>query len=334
LDGAVLHLRIIVPPDRTDAVQESLSASEAVVNVVVLPGAARSPVGDLILCDVVREGASGLIARLRELGVERDGCIMLDQIDTVLSDAADRAADRVPGLGVDAVVWEQIERSTGEETRLSAAYLTFMTVAMIIAAIGVLLDQPILIVGAMVVGPEFGPLAALCVGIVQRRLPLVRSALVALLVGFPVAMAVTVAATFALDAAGLVDRSMLLRERPLTSFIWQPDALSWVVGFLAGVAGMLSLTSAKAGTLTGVLISVTTVPAAANAAVAVAYAERGEAAGSALQLLINVVAIVTAGVLTLLVQRHVWGDLRGRLRRAPRHPGDVSGPRPPRTPAR
>lgn len=64
---------------------------------------------------------------------------------------------------------------------------------------------------------------------------------------------------------------MLLDERPLTDFIWRPDALSWVVGFLGGVAGILSLASAKAGTLVGVLISVTTVPAAANVAVALAY---------------------------------------------------------------
>ena len=320
-----------MPPDRTAAVQQVLEDNAAVVNIVVLPGAARSPAGDLVFCDVVREGASDLITRLRALDVERDGCIMLEQVDTVLSDAADRAEERVPGLGVDAVVWEQIEHTTGEETRLSASYLTFMIIAMIIAAIGVLLDQPILIVGAMVVGPEFGPLAALCVGIVQRRLLLVRSALMALLVGFAVAMAVTVAATFALDAAGLVDRSMLLDERPLTSFIWQPDALSWVVGFLAGIAGMLSLTSSKAGTLTGVLISVTTVPAAANAAVALAYADRGEAAGSAVQLLINVAAIVIAGVLTLVVQRFAW---RRFGRRPSASAGEISGRRPPRTPVR
>jgi uncharacterized hydrophobic protein (TIGR00271 family) len=329
LDGRVLHLRIIVPPDRTAAVEKILTGDPAVVNVVVLPGAARSPAGDLVFCDVVREGTSDLITQLRALDVERDGCIMLEQVDTVLSDAADRAERRVPGLGVDAVVWEQIEHTTGEETQLSASYLTFMIIAMIIAAIGVLLDLPILIVGAMVVGPEFGPLAALCVGIVQRRSSLVRNASVALLVGFGVAMAVTVGATFALDAADLVDRSMLLGERPLTSFIWQPDALSWVVGFLAGIAGMLSLTSAKAGTLTGVLISVTTVPAAANAAVAVAYGDRGEAAGSAVQLFINIAAIVTAGVLTLLVQRFAWSR-SGRRPRA----SNVSGRRPPRSPAR
>jgi len=302
----VLHLRIISPPDRTARVEHLLADSVAVTHVVVLPGVARDPAGDLITCDVAREGASDLIEKLRDLGIERDGSIMLERVDATLSRSADRAERRAPGFGVDAVVWEEVEHTTAEESTLSAAYLIFMSVATVIAGIGVLLDQPILIVGAMVVGPEFGPLAGLCVGLVRGRPALARRAAVALAVGFPVGVAVTVLTTWLLDLAGLVERSMLLADRPLTSFIWQPDALSWVVGFLAGIAGMLSLTSAKAGTLVGVLISVTTVPAAANVAVALAYGVANEAAGSALQLLINVAAIVTAGVLTLLIQRIAW----------------------------
>jgi uncharacterized hydrophobic protein (TIGR00271 family) len=302
----VLHLRVITPPDRTAAAEELLSSSPAAIHLVVLPGAARNPDGDLVMCDVVREGASEVIEGLRRLGLDRDGSIMVEKVDTTLSASAARAERRVPGHGVDAVVWEEVEHTTSEEAELSGAFLTFMIVATAIAGIGVLLDQPILIVGAMVVGPEFGPLAALCVGLVRLRGSLIRRGLLALAVGFPVAMVTTVLTTLLLDGLGLVDEQMLLGPRPLTSFIWQPDALSWVVGFLAGIAGMLSLTSAKAGTLVGVLISVTTVPAAANAAVALAYGVTDEAAGSALQLLINVAAIVAAGVLTLLVQRIAW----------------------------
>jgi len=302
----VLHLRIISPVDRTAQVERLLADDVAATHVVVFPGVARDPVGDLITCDVAREGASTLLERLRGFGLERDGSIMMDSVDVSLSRSADRAERRAPGFGVDAVVWEQIEQATSEESRLSAAFLTFMAVATVIAGIGVLLDQPILIVGAMVVGPEFGPLAALCVGVVRRRASLSGRALAALTVGFPVGMAVTVLTTWLLDAIGLTNREMLLADRPLTSFIWQPDALSWVVGFLAGIAGMLSLTSAKAGTLVGVLISVTTVPAAANAAVALAYGVTDEAAGSAVQLFVNLAAIVVAGVLTLLVQRVAW----------------------------
>jgi uncharacterized hydrophobic protein (TIGR00271 family) len=134
----------------------------------------------------------------------------------------------------------------------------------------------------------------------------VRQSAVALVIGFPVAIAVTVISTWLLTGVGLLEKSMLLAERPLTDFIWRPDALSWVIGFLAGVAGMLSVTSARSGALIGVLISVTTVPAAANAAVALAYGVPSEAGGSFLQLLINLAAIVAAGVVTLYVQRLWW----------------------------
>ncbi len=234
------------------------------------------------------------------------GCATSAWSRTAISAAADRAARRVPGLGVDAVVWHEIEHQTAEEAEVSASFLAFMAVATIIAAVGVLLDQPILIVGSMVVGPEFGPLAALCVGLVQRKWHLVRRSGIALGVGFPFGMLLTIGAVWSLTAAGLVDESMLLADRPLTDFIWKPDALSWVIGFLGGIAGILSLTSAKAGTLVGVLISVTTVPAAANAAVALAYGVNDEAVGSALQLVVNLAAIVAGGLLTLLLQHAVW----------------------------
>ncbi|MEU8662789.1 DUF389 domain-containing protein [Actinoplanes philippinensis] len=302
----MLHVRVIAPPPVSATIQRFLLGDRAVTHLVVLPSAAKDPAGDVVEFDVVREGATVVLDRLRELGIDGQGAIIVEKVDATLSASAERAARRTPGLGVDAVVWHEIEQQTGEETALSVAFLTFMSVAMVIAAVGVLLDQPILIVGSMVVGPEFGPLAALCVGLVQRKAFLIRRSAVALAVGFPAGMLVTVVAVWLLTAAGLVDESMLLAKRPLTDFIWRPDALSWVIGFLGGVAGILSLTSAKAGTLVGVLISVTTVPAAANAAVALAYGVSREAYGSLLQLAINMASIVLAGVLTLLVQQVAW----------------------------
>lgn len=318
----MLHLRVITPTDRTQEAVDLLRASPAATHVIVLPGAAREPEGDVVLCDVAREGASDVLQALRDLGLEHTGSIAVEDVDVSLSVSARRAADAAPGLGADAVVWDEIEQKTGEETHLSATYLIFLSIATVIAGIGVLLDQPILIVGAMVVGPEFGPLAALCVGIVRGRAGIVARSLTALAVGFLVATIVTVVATWALTALGLVSKSMLLADRPLTDFIWRPDALSWIVGFLAGIAGMLSLTSAKAGALVGVLISVTTVPAAANAAVALAYGVTHEAVGSAMQLFVNVAAIVTAGLLTLVVQRLWW---RYGVRQTPPPPAVNSG---------
>src|SRR5207248_11137060 len=106
-------------------------------------------------------------------------------------DAADEAEEAAPGEGADAVVWQELLARTGEESRLNVTFLAFLTIACLLAAVGVLTDSSVTIVGAMVVGPEFGPLAALAVGLVLRHWQLVRQAAAALCLGFPLAMVVT-----------------------------------------------------------------------------------------------------------------------------------------------
>ncbi len=299
----MMHLRLISPPDLTDGIVRQLEDDPGTANLVVHRGAAVSPVGDVIICDVVRESASALVEQLEKTGLVERGAIALDEVAVTLSAAAHRAELLVPGEGSESVIWEQLEQRSGEETHLSPTFLAFISVAAMIAALGILLDQPILIVGAMVVGPEFGPLAALCVGIVRGRPRVIGRALVTLLVGFAVALAVTILFSWVLAATGLADREQLLATRPLTAFIWQPHAIAWIVASLAGVAGMLSLSTAKSGALVGVLISVTTIPAAANTGLAIAYAVPNQAAGAAGQLGINLAAIVVGGAVTLGVQR-------------------------------
>jgi uncharacterized hydrophobic protein (TIGR00271 family) len=302
----MVHLRVVAPPDAARHALELLCASESVSNVVHMPGAASKPPGDVILADVAREDASVLVQDLRELGIPATGSIALSSIETQISDAAHAAERHAAGHASDAVVWEDVDSRSEELTELSGSFLAFMVLAMLIAVIGLVLDQPILIVGAMVVGPEFGPLAGLCIGLVERQGDLARRSLVALAVGFPVGIACAFAFSLALNAVGELPDEFSPDDHPLTRFISQPDELSFVVAFIAGVAGVLSLTTAKSGALIGVLISVTTIPAAANVALAASVGDWGEAGGALGQLAVNLIAIVVAGTLTLFIQRRLY----------------------------
>ncbi|URM88774.1 DUF389 domain-containing protein [Streptomyces sp. MRC013] len=310
----MLHLRVIVPADRTDDVVRLVEGTVGCAHLAVLPGAARSPAGDVVMFDVAREAGDGLIAELRARGLGEDGAIAVENVDLLLSKRADEAERETPGEAADAVLWEHLAEATHEESTLSVTYIAFLALATMIAACGVVLDNAILIVGAMAVGPEFGPLAGVCTALVQRTPRLAWRSMAALFVGFAAAMVITVLFTLLMDAAGLFSAERLGGERPNTGFIYAPDRFSFVVAVLAGVAGTLSLTSAKSGALVGVAISVTTVPAAANAAVALAYGEFGQTRGSTEQLLLNLLGIVVAGTLTLFVQKTLWA----RRRRAAR----------------
>ncbi|GHE54109.1 hypothetical protein GCM10014715_03800 [Streptomyces spiralis] len=312
----MLHLRLITPAERTDDVVRLIERTVGTTHLVVLRGAARNPAGDVVMCDVAREAGHELLTGLRELGIEQTGSIAVESIDLSLSKRAEKAEEEAPGEGADAVLWEHLADATHEESTLSVTYLAFITLATMIAACGVLLDNAILIVGAMAVGPEFGPLAGLSTALVQRAPRLALRSLTALLVGFALAMAVTVGFSVFMDAVGLFSESKLEAPRPNTSFVYAPDWFSFVVAVLAGAAGTLSLTSAKSGALVGVAISVTTVPAAANAAVALAYGDTRQTWGSTVQLLLNLLGIVLAGTLTLLAQKWFWIRQRERAHRA------------------
>ena len=302
----MVHLRIVAPEPLASGVLEVLERSPAVLNVVHLPGTARRPTGDAILCDVPREHASLVLGELRKLGIEESGTIAVETGESTIGELAHRATEIARGAPADAVVWEEVEERTSESAELSGSFIAFMVLATLIAAVGILTDSLILIIGAMVVGPEFGPLAGVCVAVVQHQLPLARRSLVALAVGFTAAIGATVLGTLILKAVGTAPDELSAELHPATLFISEPSTWSVIVALLAGVAGVLSLTTAKSGALIGVLISVTTIPAAANVGVAAAYGDWDEFTGALVQLVINVLSLLVAGIATLALQRAAY----------------------------
>ncbi|MDP9846752.1 DUF389 domain-containing protein [Streptosporangium lutulentum] len=313
----MLHLRVISPPELSDGVLEVLDEAVGVVNLVVLPGAARSPRGDLIQVDVAREAANEVIEALRSLGLCTEGSISVEEVDLSISEAADRAQEAAPGDGDDAVIWAEFSQQAEDDSRLTWAFLAFLAIATQLAAIGVITNSPILIVGAMVLGPEFGAIAAVCFGLLRRDGHLIGRALRALAIGFTVAIALTFACALAARWLGWIDPSSLIDHREI-NFIVKPDKWSFIVALLAGAAGVLSVTAGKSSALVGVFISVTTVPAAGYFAVAGALGRWSDMAGSSAQLGVNIAGMIISGTVTLLVQKAYWSSFDMRLSARPR----------------
>ncbi len=302
----MLQLRLIVPALCSAAVTEYLVADPRVTNVVVLPGASRDPIGDAIHCDTPREAASDVLAQLRARGLDESGSIALADVAASPSAHARLAEAAAPGSPDDGVVWDVVHERALADVRPSWSFYAFMMLATLIASIAVILDSAILVVGAMVVGPEFGAVVAIATGVVLRDWRLSRRGLQLLLAGFGFAILGSAVLALAARSAGWIDPAAITAARPLTGFIWKPDRWSLIVALLAGIAGTLSLTAGRSNALVGVFISVTTIPAAGNVALALALWVPGEISGSVSQLLVNLLGMTFAGVLTLLVQRGVW----------------------------
>lgn len=308
------HLRITSPHDLTPAVLDLLRQDPAVTSLSCVPDAALVPEGDLVEADLPREAVNEVVDALRDIGVQHEGAIHVIPVATWISRPALEAERQTPGSSADAVVWAEVTQRSFDESELNWTFLTFMTLATMIASIAIVLDSQILVIGAMVLGPEFLPVAALGLALVRRRPALLRHAAVALVVGFAVAIAVVTLAALAARGLGWITEDQVTAPRPGTAFIYTPDKWSFIVAVVAAAAGALSLTSAKVGGLSGVFISVTTIPAAGNVALGLAFGIPEEIGGSLLQLVVNIAGMAVAGWMTLAFQQAVWS--RASARRA------------------
>jgi uncharacterized hydrophobic protein (TIGR00271 family) len=308
----MLHVRVVSPPDSTDHLVERLSAGPGVRNLVVLRGVARCPDGDALQFDLHTQFANPVLRELRARVQDR-GSVVIQNVDAVINGPGEPADHRGQRHGEIPPVWEMVESKIRAGGEYPLSFYGLLVIAGLIGAVGILTNSEILIVAAMVVGPEYSAIMATALGINKADGRAVRRGLAALTAGFAMAVVATLLFGLLIRWSGHTPRFYEAGVRPVSDLINSPNVFSVIVAVLAGVVGVVSLTESRANALIGVFISVTTIPAASDMGLSAAYGSWPEARGSTFQLLMNVVVLVVVGALGLRLQRAFW---RGGTARA------------------
>jgi uncharacterized hydrophobic protein (TIGR00271 family) len=287
-----------------------------VLNLIVLDGVARNPDGDAVQFDVITADANDVLDDLRTAGVARRGSIVIEDVGAELSERADDAEADAPRALRLSPVWEQAEARITAGGRYPPSWFALLAIAGMIAAVGIFTNSQILVVGAMVVGPEYSAIISVALGIDKNERGRIRTGAAALFAGFLIAIVATLVFSVFVRAVGLEPTAFRLGVRPVSNLINTPNAFSVIVATLAGIVGVVSLVEARAGALIGVFISVTTIPAAADIGVSSAFQDWSEAGGSLIQLLLNVAILIAVGAVGLIVQQRVWKRVRRRAKRS------------------
>jgi uncharacterized hydrophobic protein (TIGR00271 family) len=304
------HVRLVSAPGQAESLVGLLTADSGVANLVVLPGMARRPDGDAVQFDVQSQSANSVFRRLEAFGLD-GGAVGIRQVDATLGEEAAPASKHFFVQRDVAPVWDIVEAKIRSDAVYAPSFYVLLIIAGLIGAVGILTNSQILVVGAMVVGPEYNAIMGVALGLEKRRKrPVMRGAL-ALLAGFSAAIVITLVFGLIIRWSGRTPRLYLAGVRPVSALIDSPNLFSLVVAVLAGIVGVVSLTEARAGALIGVFISVTTIPAAADLGLSLAYSSWGQARGSAFQLVLNVTVLMVVGALVLRLQRIIWGRRDG-----------------------
>src|SRR2546423_5749332 len=271
---------------------------EGVHRVLVIEAA--EPGSAVLWADVRPVSADDVLAELARLDVAHEEYV-LARVDVIAP--SDRRSLAGPSEGF---AWVQVLGEARANARPLARFSVLMMIAGVIASLGVIDENPILIVGAMAVSPDLLPICAACVGVVGRRLSLIRQALVTLAVGLALAAFVAGVVTAALDLAD----ALPAKYNANVSFLHRlthVDETTVLIALAAGIAAMLAFET-RASAAVGVAISVTTIPASASLGVAFAVGAWSRGLDALAVLGVNVAALLLSGSATLALQQ--WSARR------------------------
>lgn len=176
---------------------------------------------------------------------------------------------------------------------ISRPYLALFALSSVVAAVGLVRDDTIVVIGAMVIAPLLAPNVAVALGTTLADLELVKRGVVTGLAGGGVALGVAAICGFALGPDALTD-PVLERIRL--------DLPDMALALAAGGAGVVSVTVGFASALVGVMVAVALLPPIVACGLLLGSARWAVAGDAFLLVLANVISINLAGVIAFLLQ--------------------------------
>ncbi len=313
----MLHLRLSADENGAGDIERRLLGLDGVRRIVTTRQQASADF--VVTADVEPTTADELVDLLHELEVHSD-----DYVITRMEVVAPIRANQQALHKAAAFAWIEVLGEARANSRPLGRFLVLMAVAGVIAALGVIKANSILIVGAMAVSPDLLPVCAICVGLLDGRRALVLRSATTLAIGLALTAASALVVTLGVRSVDIIPSGFALEDTGLIGTLAQVDYSTVLVALAAGVAAILAFET-RASAAVGVAISVTTIPASANFGVALGIGDTSAALGSLLVLVVNVTLLILSGSLTLAVQRYGAARVAERSRPA-RVEGATRGP--------
>ncbi|MFW6320706.1 MAG: TIGR00341 family protein [Halohasta sp.] len=308
-------IQTLIPEGKRQTVVDVLDREE--IEYAMADETSDSDYSDIVYIPADADEVEKIVDKLRDVGVERDGYMVISDVETIVSaqfeaqqtENGDETPDDVR------ISRDELRTKARNLSRSTPNYLALTIISAIVATAGLLQDSASVVVGSMVIAPLIGPAMASCVGTVINDDDLfwdgIRSQAVGL--GVAVISAVAFAVAYRLTLAPELELLLVgqIAERA------HPGLLALAIALGAGTAGALSLTSGADEALVGVMIAVALMPPTASVGLGIAYLDPTLAFGAGVLLLVNLLSINAAGIVTIWLKRYEpshWYDAR-RARR-------------------
>jgi uncharacterized hydrophobic protein (TIGR00341 family) len=210
------------------------------------------------------------------------------------------SSDNKPTTAIKTAISERVRVSREElyahidkTVKITWVYLALVVFSSIVASIGILRNNIVFIIGAMVIAPLLGPNVALSLGTTLGDIGLSRRAMRAIGFGILIALLSSMAIGMLFDVNPEIPELLIRTEVSLGDI---------VLALAAGSAAALSFTSDLFSALIGVMVAVAFLPPLVTFGMLAASSQWELALGSLFLFLINLICVNLAGVVTFLIQ--------------------------------
>ncbi len=180
-----------------------------------------------------------------------------------------------------------------DNASITSTYVLLMILSALLATLGLFLNSPSIVIGAMVLAPLMSPIISLSMGLLRSDAELSRKALMSLSVGMMLALSLSALMAY------------LLPFRELTSEIagrLHPSTLDLMVAVLSGIAGAVGNAKEKvAKSMPGVAIAVALVPPLCVSGIGIGWWDFEVFYGAMLLFLTNLTGIILTAGLSFMV---------------------------------
>ncbi len=188
---------------------------------------------------------------------------------------------------------EELQEDIQDSAKITPVFLIMVTLATIVACVGLIKDSPAIIIGAMVIAPLLGPNTALALGTMLGNTPMIRKAIASNLAGLSVALAISLLVGFFGLPDGPFDG---ITNRTVV------DIGDIALALALGAAGAVAFTTGASATLVGVMVAVALLPPTAACGMLLGSNQLPEAMGAAVLAATNIVCINLSSASVLLAQ--------------------------------
>jgi uncharacterized hydrophobic protein (TIGR00341 family) len=276
------EIKIIVPLEKAQIVETVLNEGGIEFSKI------QDTNSEIILIGAPPDKVELILGMLSKIGLGTSfGRIHVSSLDIVFptKDMVEGARDRISTqeLLIDVI----------HPSRITTNFIIFAILSSILAALGLIVGNAVIIIASMLISPFLGPIIGITLGSILFDRKLVKNGIIALLFGLGVGVLAGILFTIT-DPNFSINPEIALRSTPTIAELG--------LAIISGLALSISTTSKEAAALVGVAIAAALVPPIANIGIGIGSFNFEIAFGSTILLLINIIAIIIVSMVTFWVQ--------------------------------